>query len=691
MTSLLRPGDNCYAVARAARAAFFTEADAYYRAFRQAAERATQAIVVVGWDFDIRTPLAADRRGRVRLRLGDFLNKLAKRRPRLEIYVLAWDYGALHRAEDEMRPLYGPGWHPHGRVHLHYDSTNADGSSHHQKMVVIDDAIAFCGGLDFTSRRAQAPVSEAMAMVDGDAARALGEIARRRWTAATRQVMRAVARAADPWPPSVEAEAREVEVGISRTLPASEGTPAVREVEASYVDAIAAARHSIYIENPHFTSARIAEALASRLAEPDPPQIVLVTHRAAQGWLGSAALDAARARLLTRLRAVDATGRFGAYYPHAPARDDTGVDCDSSVMIVDDSWLHIGSAALTNRSMRYDSECDLTIEAQGEGAATDAIRKLRNRLLAQHLGSTVDEVRRRIAAEGSLHGVIRAHAGGPRSLRALEAGADATASPAIAGDAAEPPVSLDALIREFSPDTTEHEAGPAWGKLVAIALVIAALTALWRYTPLSGLFTPERVIAWAEGIGAVAWAPLAVMAAYTPACFVMFPRPLITLFAVIAFGPALGLAYSLLGILGAALSTYFVGGALPRDTVRKLAGDKLNEMTEVLRRRGLLAIFAVRIVPVAPFAIEGMVAGAVGIKLWHYALGTVLGMLPGTLTTTVFGEQIRMALEDPSRINYWLVAGVVLLFAGVIWTVRRWFLKEHRLAEAARAAAIQAA
>jgi phospholipase D1/2 len=185
-------------------------------------------------------------------------------------------------------------------------------------------------------------------------------------------------------------------------------------------------------------------------------------------------------------------------------------------------------------------------------------------------------------------------------------------------------------------------------------------------------------------VGAVWWAPLALMAAYTPACFVMFPRPLITLFAVIAFGPGLGLAYSLLGILGAALSTYFVGRTLPRDTVRKLAGDKLNEMTEVLRRRGLLAIFAVRIVPVAPFAIEGMVAGAVGIKLWHYALGTVLGMLPGTLTTTVFGEQIKTALEDPSRINYWLVAGVALLFVGVIWIVRRWFLKEHRLAEAAR-------
>ena len=686
MASLLAPGRNCCAAARASRAAFLPDVDAYHRAFRQAAERATQSIVIVGWDFDVRTPLARDRRGRVRLRLGDFLNQLAKRRPRLEVYVLAWDYGALHRGEDEMRPLYGPGWHPHGRVHLHYDSTSAEASSHHQKIVVVDDAIAFCGGLDFTTRRAAAPVCEAMALVDGDAARSLADLARRRWMAATRQTMRPVARAADPWPPKIRADAIDVDVGISRTVPPSGSSTGTSEVEALYLDAIAAAKRSIYIENPHFTSARIADALADRLGEPDPPEVVVITHRVAQGWLGSDALDSARARLLTRLRSADSHRRFEAYYPLAEARGAACVDCDSSVMIVDDAWLHVGSAALTNRSMRHDSECGVTIEAgEGENAAA-AIAAFRDALLAQRLASRVEALRERIAADRSLHAAIRSHDGAARGLRPIER-ADAPAAPGIDPEAAEPPVSLDALIREFSPETKEHGAGPAWGKLALIVVAIAALTAIWRYTPLSEVFTAERVIAWADGVGTIWWAPLVVMAAYTPACFVMFPRPLITLFAVIAFGPALGLAYSLLGIVSAALATYFVGCALPRDTVRKLAGEKLNEMTEVLRRRGLVAIFAVRIVPVAPFAIEGMVAGAVGIKLWHFALGTILGMLPGTLTTTVFGEQIRNALEDPSRINYWLVAGVALLFVGVIWVVRRWFLKEHRLAEAARAAA----
>jgi phospholipase D1/2 len=239
---------------------------------------------------------------------------------------------------------------------------------------------------------------------------------------------------------------------------------------------------------------------------------------------------------------------------------------------------------------------------------------------------------------------------------------------------------------KLSAGAATERLGPAWGKIAVAVIVLAALAAAWRYTPLSEYVTAERVIAWAQAVGNLWWAPLVVMLAYTPACFVMFPRPLITLFAVIAFGPVLGFVYSLTGILAAALATYFAGRAMRPEAVRNIVGDKLNEMTEVLRRRGLLACFAMRIVPVAPFVVEGIAAGAVRIKVWHFSLGTVLGMLPGTLTTTIFGDQIQTALEDPSRINYWLIAGVVVFFAVLIMIVRRWFLKQHTLAHAEHAA-----
>lgn len=215
--------------------------------------------------------------------------------------------------------------------------------------------------------------------------------------------------------------------------------------------------------------------------------------------------------------------------------------------------------------------------------------------------------------------------------------------------------------------------GPAWGKILAAAVVIAALAAAWRYTPLSEYITAERVTGWARAMRGSNWAPVAVMLAYTPAAFVMFPRPLITLFTVIAFGPWLGFAYSMTGIIAAALATYYAGRMLRPGAVKRIAGDKLDDVTKALRRHGLLAMLAVRVVPAAPFVVEGIIAGAVRIRVLDYTLGTFLGMLPGVLATTVFGNEIAAALEDPSRINYWLVGAVVLAMIGLTWFVRRWF------------------
>jgi phospholipase D1/2 len=165
---------------------------------------------------------------------------------------------------------------------------------------------------------------------------------------------------------------------------------------------------------------------------------------------------------------------------------------------------------------------------------------------------------------------------------------------------------------------------------------------------------------------------LLIVAVYTPACFLMFPRPLITLFAVVAFGTRLGVVYAVGGIMLAAEVTYLAGCMFDRGTVRRVAGAKLNRVSEILRRRGLLAVTALRLVPLAPFAVEGLVAGAIRIKFWHFTLGTALGILPGTLTTILVGDQIETALRDPGAINYWPLAGAVALLIGGAFAVRKW-------------------
>ena len=216
---------------------------------------------------------------------------------------------------------------------------------------------------------------------------------------------------------------------------------------------------------------------------------------------------------------------------------------------------------------------------------------------------------------------------------------------------------------------------PAWGKLAAAAVAIAALTAMWRYTPLSEYLTADRISGWARFVREQPMAPVWTVLAYVLTSYLMFPRPVLTLFTVIAFGPWLGFTYSMVGIMAAALSHYYVGRMLPGDTVRKLMGDKLDKMGERLKGHGFLTIFAIRVIPVAPFPVEGIAAGAKRLRVWDYSLGTFLGMLPGVLATTVFGREIEHALEDPDSINYWVLGGVVLFLIVLTIGVGRWLVK----------------
>jgi uncharacterized membrane protein YdjX (TVP38/TMEM64 family) len=166
-----------------------------------------------------------------------------------------------------------------------------------------------------------------------------------------------------------------------------------------------------------------------------------------------------------------------------------------------------------------------------------------------------------------------------------------------------------------------------------------------------------------------------VLLAYTPASIVLFPRPLITLFAVAAFGAWHGFAYAFGGIMIAGLATYALGLRLDRQAVRRIARGRLNRLSQVMRRRGVIAMTAVRLVPVAPYAVVNVVAGAIRIQPLHFIIGTAIGILPGTLFATVFGDQLVTGFRDPRSLNPWLIAallGIAGVLAAATWFMRRW-------------------
>lgn len=217
---------------------------------------------------------------------------------------------------------------------------------------------------------------------------------------------------------------------------------------------------------------------------------------------------------------------------------------------------------------------------------------------------------------------------------------------------------------------------PDWRKLGLLVLAVAALAAAWRYTPLKEFLAPESITKWARAVREVWWAPFALVFAYTPAAVLMIPRPVLTLFAVIAFGLWLGLAYAAAGIMVAALATYYAGRVMPEQKMRRLAGAALDPAVKVLRKHGVLAMFVLNQVPVPPFAVQGVIAGGIRVNVWHYALGSLLGIAPALAAWSVFGDQVTRALEDPSKISWWLIALAIIVLAVLTYFVRQWFAKQ---------------
>ncbi|HSD99971.1 MAG TPA: VTT domain-containing protein [Burkholderiales bacterium] len=693
---ILRPGRNCWRRARAERVAFLVDGADYFAAFRAAAVRARRSILVLSWDIDGRMRLVPGGAGDgLPDALGEFLHALTRRTRGLRIHLLNWDFAMLFAADRELLPVYRHGWRTHRRLQYRLDDAHPVGASHHQKVVVIDDAVAFVGGLDLTHGRWDTPehrlddprrrhpggglcppFHDLQAVVDGEAAAALGRLARERWRRATgRELPAGDAAGSDPWPPELEPELTGIDVAISRTEPAYNGNPEVGEIKQLYLDAIGAARRALYLENQYFSADLIAQALARRLREPDGPEVALVSRCRDEGWLEEITIGVQRARLHRALRRADSDGRYRSYYPHLPGLGDGFLNVHSKLLIADDMLLTVGSANLTNRSLGLDTECNLAIEAAGDERVRRAIRALRHRLLAEHLGVKAEAVADREREGGAMLAAIDALRGEGRTLKELEPEVSEDIDEwAPEGDVLDPerPVEPERIVRELVPHERPDSAGARLLAVGALLAVLLGLAAAWRWTALGEWFDIESLASAAAALEQDHMAPLWVLGTYVVAGLLVVPVTVLVAATVLVFGPWFGLAYALGGSTLSAATAFGLGRLIGRNAVRSLSGSSLNRLSRRLGRRGLLTMIAVRVVPVAPFTVVNLVAGATHIRLRDFLLGTLLGMAPGILATAIFIDRIAAAFRNPDWESFAILAGVVAaVVAAAVW-LRRW-------------------
>ncbi len=413
--------------ARADRFALIVDAEDFFRHAKSAMLQAKRSVYLIGWDFDARIELQPEGDAlEGPNEIGPFVNWLSRTRPDVDVHILKWGLGLLHSLGRGETPAFLLYFGLRSRINLRLDRAHPPGGAHHMKLLIVDDQVAFCGGIDMTMGRWDTrgheenragrcsprgaplpPWHDVTSCISGPLARVLGDLARDRWRRATGEAPEPDSVQSDPWPEGLVPQMKDIDVAVARTLPEYDGYEEVREIEAATLHVLRSARDVLYIESQYLASRRIVDVLEERLAEEGGPEIVVLNPETADGWLESKAMDSARVRMMRRLKDADVHDRFRIYYPVNGAG--TPIYVHSKVMFADDRYMKVGSANLNNRSMGFDTECDLVVDAGEDEDVRAQIVAMRNDLLAEHLDCTADRVAEAIdAAGGRLVGAIEA-------------------------------------------------------------------------------------------------------------------------------------------------------------------------------------------------------------------------------------------------------------------------------------------
>ena len=416
---ILAPGSNCDRLVRAYRIGFLIDGADYFEAVSQALSRARHQVFIIGWDFDSRIRLRPD--GPT---LAEELLTALERAPDLHLNILIWRSSLVYGANSEFN-LTGSSWRDHPRVHFVHDGLHPVAACHHQKIVTVDDTLAFLGGMDLTAERwdthehkpddprrintvgqPYVPVHDVQVAVTGPAARAVAAVARDRWRAVTGHEVPVVPRQLFRWPPRLRVALRNHDVAIAQTRPDHADAPEIRHAEQLTLDCLRAAKRRIYIESQYFSFDAAADILADHLSRPDGPEIIILTTKKSKGRIEQFVMAENRDRLFSQLEALDHHNRLQVVYAVACPEPECEVKIHSKLIVVDDRFVRIGSSNLNYRSMGLDTECDLAIEARTP-LARFATRRLLCRLLGEHCGTDARTFALAMRATGSMLGALR--------------------------------------------------------------------------------------------------------------------------------------------------------------------------------------------------------------------------------------------------------------------------------------------
>ena len=485
------------------------------------------------------------------------------------------------------------------------------------------------------------------------------------------------------WPEGLEPDGEGLPISISRTRPAYGKQREIREIESLYLDAIASARRHIYMENQYLTSSSVVKALSMQLEKDNGPEILIVMPSKCSDWLEDSTMGLLRARALKHLEGADRFGRIGVFYPTVPHLGDRRINVHAKIMVVDDNLVTVGSANLNNRSMGVDTECNLSLESKGNEERQRIIARFRNRLLAEHLGSRPEEIENQIKEKNGLLNVAKDFGTDGRRLLPLTASDEQMRwmnglMPAEVAIDPKEPIDPKRILKDFVPEDVKENGRLRLWILLGLCLFSIGLVAGWHWLPMREWADVTFIRNAAQSMQSYAAAPWIVLGGFVVGSLIAFPVVLLILATTFINGLLWGIFYALSGSVLGAAAGYGIGFLLGRDTVSRLAGSRIRKLNRWLSDHGIMAVTAVRIVPVAPFTVVNMLAGSSHIPFFHFLAGTLIGMTPGIIAISVFGDQLEQAVLNPTNKRFLILgATVVVILLAAVFT-GKWLRNKKR-------------
>ncbi len=686
---------------------FLTVSADYYEALAQTLVRAKERVLIVGWSFDDRVVLSRESEhhtGSEPCSVGTLLVDCANRNPDLHIDIRIWGAPPVFGADQHISRWFRSHAEDMQNLDLRFVPADSAFAARHEKFILVDAAIAFLGGIDLTHARWDDAAHSAAnpKRTDPDGARYVpyhdvqaavsGPVVQELWKLALDDgIIRTIPEADTTqtlWPPDMPVDATDVTISIARTrLYPEPSRPSITEIRERYCDRIAHAHARIYIENQYFSDRSIADAIITRIQEPEGPDVVIIMSKELPDTLGRMTMGANNSLQLSRLMERDVHGKVSFFSRVAPDDTDVTVKVHSKLMIVDGRYITLGSANISRRSFGMDSELNVFIDAE-DSDTPDLALNLESSLCAQHCGLSIDDWHTRVKNhEGSIPAALAARAGEwPGLVDGTESLDTSNVPPELVEklDMEQPPAAESAFLQHVraNPDTVLLRLKQAAGAVLALGLISAAAVLLTRIDvdmeaileDVRQIYRERPVLGVMLSIGSY-WLSMAV--------FVTILVPVVFFAAV--HGPPLGIVFSLVGLLSGAAIYYrlglFVFDADWIDRFKAVRAAKAQ--LERIKPYGVWAVAISRMVPSGPFAVVNFVTGMLGFTFRQFLLGSLIGLVPGVVAFSIFGEIIQNVFTDPSWFNIGMLAAfltvyfaVARLILGLIRKIAGWASKQ---------------